>query len=110
MVCSPPSASSLPASCIFFCSIDLSNWLRALNQKARGREASKFTYHHRGMLAYIGGYKALIDSPATKRSGFLTWIIWNAAYLTKLVSVKNKLMIPLYWFKAFVFGRDVSRF
>jgi len=82
----------------------------ALNQKARGREASKFTYHHRGMLAYIGGYKALIDSPATKRSGFLTWIIWNAAYLTKLVSVKNKLMIPLYWFKAFVFGRDVSRF
>jgi NADH dehydrogenase len=36
--------------------------------------------------------------------------MWNAAYITKLVSIKNKLMIPMYWFKSFVFGRDISRF
>jgi NADH dehydrogenase FAD-containing subunit len=58
----------------------------------------------------VGGYRALIDSPVIKRSGFLTWIMWNAAYITKLVSIKNKVMIPLYWFKSFVFGRDISRF
>lgn len=84
--------------------------IRALNDKAQGKEVKPFIYHHRGMLAYIGGYRALIDSPIIKKSGFLTWIMWNAAYITKLLSIKNMIMNPMYWFKAQVFGRDISRF
>jgi hypothetical protein len=26
------------------------------------------------------------------------------------VSVTNKLLIPMYWFKSMIFGRDISRF
>lgn len=44
------------------------------------------------MLAYIGGFKALWDTPALHRSGFIAWLLWNAAYITKLVSVRNKVM------------------
>jgi len=69
-----------------------------------------FHFTNRGMLAFIGGRRALVDTPIAKNSGFISWLIWNAAYISKLVSVRNKIMIPLYWFKSFVFGRDISRF
>ena len=62
------------------------------------------------MLAYIGGNKALADTPQIKGSGFLTFIFWRSAYLTKLVSFKNKLLVIFDWIKTFLFGRDVSNF
>ncbi|KAL6060343.1 Mitochondrial rotenone-insensitive NADH dehydrogenase (NDE2 external NADH dehydrogenase) [Balamuthia mandrillaris] len=86
----------------------------ALNEIAKGKQPRDFRYKHRGMLAYIGGKQALVDNPILKKIGFGTgfgsWLFWNGAYLTKLVSLRNKIMIPLYWFKSFVFGRDISRF
>ena len=35
---------------------------------------------------------------------------WRGAYLSKQVSVTNMILIPMYWFKALLFGRDISRF
>lgn len=83
---------------------------RALNAVAKGRTAEPFIYHHRGMLAYIGSNRALADLPQVKGRGFSTWIFWRSAYLTKLVSWKNKVLVVFDWMKAFVFGRDSSRF
>eukprot|EP01097_Dermamoeba_algensis_P003664 TRINITY_DN251_c0_g1_i2.p1 TRINITY_DN251_c0_g1~~TRINITY_DN251_c0_g1_i2.p1 ORF type:complete len:284 (-),score=69.92 TRINITY_DN251_c0_g1_i2:864-1715(-) len=71
---------------------------------------SPFHYRHRGMFAHIGGHESVLDSPHIGLSGFFAWLLWNAAYITQLVSVRNKIMIPLYWFKSYVFGRDLSRF
>lgn len=58
------------------------------------------------LKAYIGGFRALIDSPALKGGGFGSWVLWNGAYLTSklecwenahhftvLLSVKNKIMV-----------------
>jgi NADH dehydrogenase FAD-containing subunit len=42
--------------------------------------------------------------------GFLAFLLWRSAYWTRSVSVVNKVLIPMYWFKAFLFGRDISRF
>jgi len=83
-----------------------------LNSKSYHKEKDLKTFHFQnfGMLAYVGGMKALVDSPHAKNSGFAAWLFWNAAYVTKLVSLKNKIMIPMYWFKSFLFGRDISRF
>jgi len=69
-----------------------------------------FKFKNFGMLAYIGGNKALADTPQIKGSGFLTFIFWRSAYLTKLVSFKNKLLVIFDWIKTFLFGRDVSNF
>jgi NADH:ubiquinone reductase (non-electrogenic) len=62
------------------------------------------------MLAYIGRHQALADLPQAKSRGFTTWLFWRSAYLTRLVSLKNKAMVLFDWFKGWVFGRDISRF
>jgi NADH:ubiquinone reductase (non-electrogenic) len=62
------------------------------------------------MLAYIGSHKALANLPQYKGSGFTTWLFWRSVYITKLVSLKNKILVLFDWFKTFLFGRDVSNF
>ena len=69
-----------------------------------------FTFKNLGMLAYIGGNKALADLPKYKGTGFTTFLFWRSAYLTKLVSFKNKILVLFDWTKTILFGRDVSNF
>jgi NADH dehydrogenase len=47
-------------------------------------------------------------APALK--GIIAFILWRSAYFTKQVSWTNKMLIPMYWFKTMLFGRDISRF
>jgi NADH:ubiquinone reductase (non-electrogenic) len=83
---------------------------RALQRSLQGKHVNQFRYHHFGMLAYVGSNRALADLSSVKGHGLSTWIFWRSAYLTKLVSLKNKLLVLFDWFKTFVFGRDISRF
>jgi NADH:ubiquinone reductase (non-electrogenic) len=69
-----------------------------------------FRYRHLGMLAYIGHNEAVADLPGHKSRGFSTWVFWRSAYLTRLVSWKNKILVLFDWTKTMLFGRDVSRF
>ena len=82
----------------------------SLNRLAMHKEVQPFHYKNLGMLAYIGGRKALADLAAFKGRGFLTWLFWRSAYLTRLVSFKNKILVVFDWLKTFIFGRDISRF
>lgn len=83
---------------------------KSLNKLARGKEIKPFKYKDLGMLAYIGSHKALANTNQYKGSGFVTWLFWRSVYVTKLVSLKNKILVLFDWFKTFVFGRDVSNF
>jgi NADH:ubiquinone reductase (non-electrogenic) len=83
---------------------------RALTLRARGRAVEPFQYKHLGMLAYIGGRRALADLETVKGRGWATWLFWRSAYLTKIVSIRNKFSILVDWLKALVFGRDISQF
>ena len=83
---------------------------KSLNKLAQGKEIKPFKYKDLGMLAYIGSHKALANTTQYKGSGFATWIFWRSVYITKLVSLKNKILVLFDWFKTFVFGRDVSNF
>lgn len=83
---------------------------RALNRRARGKHTEPFEYRHLGMLAYIGGGRALADLQTYKGHGWSAWIFWRSAYLSRIVSVKNKVMVLFDWMKAKVFGRDISQF
>lgn len=75
------------------------------------------------MLAYIGSYKAIAEMKNMKLRGWISWFVWRSAYLTKLVSIKNKILVPFDWLKAIIFGmfkeyfnvnlylgRDVTKF
>jgi NADH:ubiquinone reductase (non-electrogenic) len=80
------------------------------NQLAKNKQPNPFDYKSMGMLAYIGSHKALADTPQFKGTGFKSWIFWRSIYITKLVSIKNKILVLFDWFKNFLFGRDVSKF
>jgi NADH:ubiquinone reductase (non-electrogenic) len=83
---------------------------KALTRRARKQDVLPFTYKHLGMLAYIGDNKALADLEDVKSRGWATWLFWRSAYLTKIVSFRNKFSIAVDWTKAMVFGRDISQF
>lgn len=83
---------------------------KALERSTHDRKIEPFRYRHFGMLAYVGSNRALADLSAVKGRGLTTWIFWRSAYLTKLVSFKNKILVLFDWLKTFVFGRDISRF
>lgn len=83
---------------------------RALERGLAGQSVVPFRWKTSGMLAYIGGGKALADLPHVKWSGRGAWLFWRSVYLTKLVSPANKVKVLFDWLKALLFGRDLSRF
>uniref|UniRef100_A0A7N0VND7 NADH:ubiquinone reductase (non-electrogenic) n=1 Tax=Kalanchoe fedtschenkoi TaxID=63787 RepID=A0A7N0VND7_KALFE len=74
-----------------------------------------FVYRHLGSMASVGGYKALVDLRQSKDgkglslAGFLSWLIWRSAYLTRVVSWRNRLYVAVNWATTLVFGRDNAR-
>lgn len=61
-------------------------------------EKAGFTWKNLGVMAYIGNWRALFQSGGGGNiSGRAAWILWRGAYLTKSVSFRNKILIPIYW-------------
>lgn len=83
---------------------------KQFNRRAKNKPVEPFTFKQLGMLAYIGGNRAVADFKSHKSHGYGTWLLWRSAYLTKLVSLKNKLNVFVNWTSAALFGRDISRF
>ena len=73
-------------------------WLaRHLNKGDAG--STRFLYRDLGVMAYLGGWKAIFQGGqgVGNISGRMAWIIWRTAYLVKSVSLRNKVLIPVYW-------------
>jgi NADH:ubiquinone reductase (non-electrogenic) len=83
---------------------------KAFRQRLCGKPAMPFVYKPMGMLAYVGGNRAVADLPGVKGSGFLTFLFWRSVYLSKLVSFRNRILVLFDWVKSHVLGRDLSRF
>jgi NADH:ubiquinone reductase (non-electrogenic) len=85
---------------------------KSLNRLARGRSPKPFKFNNLGMLAYVGDQRALAEIPKGKIRwrGALAYLFWRSAYLTRLVSIKNKTLVLFDWLKTAIFGRDLSRF
>ncbi len=81
----------------------------AFRRRARGRPVKPFRYHPMGMLAYVGGHRAVADLPQFQGRGRLAFLFWRSVYLTKVVSLRNKILVLFDWAKTRVFGRDLSR-
>lgn len=76
---------------------------RSVFAKESFQGASPFRYHYYGSMAYIGDWRAIVDFRVTARHGLsrggrLAWIFWRSAYFSMAVSVKNKILIPIYWY------------
>lgn len=74
-----------------------------------------FIYKHLGSMATIGRYKALVDLRESKEAkgvslaGFTSFFVWRSAYLTRVVSWRNKFYVLVNWLTTLIFGRDISR-
>ena len=61
-------------------------------------EGQSFTWKNMGVMAYIGNWRAVMQTGGGGNiSGRAAWLIWRGAYLTKAVSWRNKVLIPVYW-------------
>lgn len=89
---------------------------KALNRHAKSPEngditsARPFRFRNLGTMAYLGSWNAIHQSSFDGLKGRLAWIMWRMAYLTKSMSIRNKIMVPFYWAITWIFGRDISRF
>jgi NADH dehydrogenase FAD-containing subunit len=83
---------------------------KAIRNRLKGKPVRPFERRDFGMLAYLGAGKALADLPQAKWAGWTAWLFWRSVYVTKLVSLSNKVKVLFDWMKARMFGRDLSRF
>jgi NADH dehydrogenase FAD-containing subunit len=84
--------------------------IKLFNKMKRGHSIEEFHFSNKGVMSYIGGNKAIVDLHQAQGKGFFAWLFWRSAYLTRLVSIRNKILVIMYWFKTLIFGRDISMF
>ena len=68
-----------------------------------GADEKPFKFQNAGSLAYVGDWEAIFDrtraakGPKNKETGRLAWLLWRSAYFTKTLSLRNKILVPVYW-------------
>lgn len=73
-----------------------------------------FEFLSLGILASVGDDKAIAQIEAFDNKlavwGSPAFLLWKSVYITKQVSLRNRVLILFDWLKAQVFGRDLSQF
>jgi len=92
------------------CASQQAVWLGRRLNKNELETSEGFKFKNWGTMAYLGGSTAIHQSSADELKGWPAWILWRTAYLTRSMSLRNKLMIPVHWAVTWLFGRDISRF
>ncbi|KAL7627176.1 hypothetical protein AAE478_003952 [Parahypoxylon ruwenzoriense] len=73
-------------------------------------DQTPFRFHNLGTMTYLGNWTAIHQSKADELTGWMAWVLWRTAYLTRSMSIRNKITVPFYWAISWIFGRDISRF
>ena len=68
-----------------------------------------FRYRHAGSLATIGRKAAVADFGRLKLSGALAWWVWGAVHILFLSGMRNRVVIALEWFWAYLTYRPSTR-
>ncbi|KAI2612767.1 FAD/NAD(P)-binding domain-containing protein [Hypoxylon fragiforme] len=105
--CTVISETSLPATAQV-ASQQAAHLAKRLN---KGDVAQKpFRFRNLGTMTYLGNWTAIHQSSADELKGWMAWVLWRTAYLTRSMSIRNKVTVPFYWALSWIFGRDISRF
>jgi NADH:ubiquinone reductase (non-electrogenic) len=83
---------------------------KAFALRAKGKPVPPFVYKPMGMLAYVGGGRAVADLPGVKSGGFITFLFWRSVYFSKLMGARSRVLVMFDWLKSRFLGRDLSRF
>ncbi|KAL2024381.1 hypothetical protein VTK56DRAFT_8192 [Thermocarpiscus australiensis] len=83
---------------------------KQLNRAGSGAAQKPFRFRDWGTLTYLGSWKAIHQSKADELRGWVAWVVWRGAYVTRSMSLRNKILVPIYWVISWLFGRGISRF
>ena len=68
-----------------------------------------FKYRDKGMMATIGGFKAIGVVGKFEISGFIAWLFWSLIHLVYLIGYKSKFVVAIEWIFAFFFNKRGTR-
>ena len=75
----------------------------------RGRATKPFRYQTLGMMAALGGRKAVAQLPGNRViTGFLAWFFWRTYYLLRLPGLDRKMRVAFDWTLELIFPRDTA--
>lgn len=75
----------------------------------RGKPTRPFHYRSLGMMASLGGRKAVAQLPGNRvLTGFLAWVVWRTYYLSRLPGLDRKFRVAFDWTLELLFPRDIS--
>lgn len=81
------------------------NVVRAL----RGLPTRPFRYRSLGMMAALGGRRAVAELPGHRvLTGFLAWFLWRTYYLARLPGLDRRVRVALDWTLELLFPRDIA--
>jgi NADH dehydrogenase FAD-containing subunit len=85
---------------------------KVLNRRRASRDSGPFVSKNVGISSCLGGGRAIVEAPGEgpKHTGAWAYQLWRSAVFTQLVSPRNKVLVPLDRLRAYVFGRDLSKF
>ena len=91
-------------------------------KETRGRRPQQLAVGRGGRGAEIGTKAGVVDMTKVtelqfggevegpKLTGIAALISWRSYYFSRQFSWSNMILVPMFWFKSLVFGRDLSRF
>jgi NADH dehydrogenase len=75
----------------------------------RNQPTLPFKYHSLGMMAALGGRKAVAQLPGDRViTGFLAWFLWRSYYLLRLPGLDRQVRVAFDWTLDLVFPRDIA--
>ena len=75
----------------------------------RGLPATPFHYRTLGMMAALGGRRAVAQLPGNRvLTGFPAWFLWRTYYLLRLPGLDRRLRVAFDWTLELLFPRDIA--
>ena len=68
-----------------------------------------FRYKDKGMMATIGGFKAIGVIGKIQVSGLLAWLTWSLVHLVYLIGYKSKFIVLIEWVFAYFLNKRGTR-
>ena len=81
-----------------------------INARIEGRSPPPpFHYRHAGSLATIGRKAAVADFGRLRLSGAPAWWVWGLVHVLFLSGMRNRMVVALQWFWAYLTYRPSTR-
>ena len=82
---------------------------KKITSNKRTERVKNFKYKDKGMMATIGGFKAIGVIGKLQVSGLLAWLIWSLIHLVYLIGYKSKIIVVIEWIFAYFLNKRGTR-